>query len=420
MRFPILSFGQPQPACDVDDEGNCIDRSCNDKYPDCEKWAADGECTGKGVKFMVNFCLKACNICDFDGNVTELILLKGNVAYLETPYGRKQTLEVVGYTDKIATEMEEMVKYMEETVYKEDKYSKARVICKNLNVNCLHWKASGECEKNPQYMSGECAPACQLCEYLDMDQRCPLDDSLPKHLTKPGDLHKIFERLTTDPEVVKKYKPNVLSKPSPTNLDSSDIVQGPWVVEMPQFLSDEECQRMIELGHESGFMDSSQFIRDRNITARNSQQTWCKKSCVSDPIVMGIDAKISDMSTVPVNNSEYMQLLKYEVGEYYHPHSDYNPYHAKKQTGVRIFTVYLYLNTVEEGGGTNFPELNITVHPEKGKALIWPSVLDEDPNAEDKRSLHQALPVTKGQKYGANVWQHQREYRASYDWGCAG
>lgn len=351
--------------------------------------------------------------------MTELILLKGNLAYLETPYGKKQRTDVSGYEDEIAKAMNEMTKYMEERVYVEEKYSKVRVICRNTNENCLYWKATGECEKNTLYMSGECAPACGLCEYLDMDQRCPKDDSVPKHLTGPGDLHKIFERLTTDPDVVKKYRPKVLSMPSPTNLESSDIVEGPWIVEMPNFLTEEECKRMIEVGHETGFLDSSQFIMDKDISARNSQQTWCKGACVHDPIIKGIDAKISDMSTVPVNNAEYLQLLKYEVGEYYHPHSDYNPYHGTKQTGVRIFTVYLYLSTVEEGGGTNFPNLNVTVRPEQGKAVIWPSVLDEDPNAEDTRSLHQALPVTKGRKYGANVWQHQREYRNSYDWGCA-
>jgi hypothetical protein len=29
-------------TCDVDDDGNCLDRACDNKYPDCEKWAAEG------------------------------------------------------------------------------------------------------------------------------------------------------------------------------------------------------------------------------------------------------------------------------------------------------------------------------------------------------------------------------------------
>jgi prolyl 4-hydroxylase len=75
-----------------------------------------------------------------------------------------------------------------------------------------------------------------------------------------------------------------------------------------------------------------------------------------------------------------------------------------RQPGVRILTLYLYLNDVEEGGGTNFDELDITVLPKRGRALLWPSVLDSDPDQKDERTTHQALPVGKGSiKYGANV-----------------
>jgi len=67
-------------------------------------------------------------------------------------------------------------------------------------------------------------------------------------------------------------------------------------------------------------------------------------------------------------------------------------------------TLYLYLNDIENGGGTNFDKLHITVMPRRGRALLWPSVLDSDPNVRDMRTTHQALPVGKDSlKYGANV-----------------
>ena len=66
-------------------------------------------------------------------------------------------------------------------------------------------------------------------------------------------------------------------------------------------------------------------------------------------------------------------------------------------------TVFLYLNDVEEGGGTDFPDLGITVQPKRGRALLWPSVKNEDPDEKDPRTMHQALPVKKGVKYGANA-----------------
>ena len=78
--------------------------------------------------------------------------------------------------------------------------------------------------------------------------------------------------------------------------------------------------------------------------------------------------------------------------------------------------MFLYLNDVEEGGGTRFPELAphakpLTVDPKKGKALLWPSILDENPTMKDWWTIHEALPVVKGKKYAANAWLHLRDYQ---------
>ena len=59
-----------------------------------------------------------------------------------------------------------------------------------------------------------------------------------------------------------------------------------------------------------------------------------------------------------------------------------------------------------------------TVYPKRGRALLWPSVLDEEPNKKDERTVHQALPVISGLKYGANAWVHQRDYKEVRDKGC--
>ena len=85
---------------------------------------------------------------------------------------------------------------------------------------------------------------------------------------------------------------------------------------------------------------------------------------------------------------------------------------------MRLMTVFLYLNDVEEGGGTDFPTLGVTVEPKRGRALIWPSVEDDNPDSVDPRTLHQALPVEKGIKYAANAWIHQRDFKTPNSNGC--
>jgi len=97
------------------------------------------------------------------------------------------------------------------------------------------------------------------------------------------------------------------------------------------------------------------------------------------------------------------QMLRYEEGEYYRSHHDLIEHQIDRQEGVRIMTVYLYLNDLDEeaGGGTQFTNLGgLTVQPKRGRALLWPSVLDEDPHKKDVRTMHQAMPVIKGVKYG--------------------
>lgn len=224
----------------------------------------------------------------------------------------------------------------------------------------------------------------------------------------PGDLHRTFERIVNEP-AFEKYKPSILSKPP----------EGPWLIQFDNFLSDSEAERLIELGAEQTYERSSDVgsrqadgTYSKNINSgRTSSNSWCLTGCYEDPTARIIMDRIEDVTGVPETNSENFQMLRYEVGEFYQTHNDFIPYQVGRQCGPRIMTFYMYLNDVEEGGGTNFPKLNMTVTPKRGRAVLWPSVLDEEPNTQDSRTIHQALPVIRGVKYGANAWIHQRDYK---------
>merc|ERR1712228_873279 len=124
-------------------------------------------------------------------------------------------------------------------------------------------------------------------------------------------------------------------------------------------------------------------------------------------MVQRIIERIVNVTNIPKENQESFQLLKYEEGQFYTSHYDFSPYRAD---GPRILTFFLYLNDVEEGGETAFPELNgLKVIPKKGKALIFPSVLNNDPFEKDECSEHEALPVIKGVKHAANAWIRMRD-----------
>ena len=86
--------------------------------------------------------------------------------------------------------------------------------------------------------------------------------------------------------------------------------------------------------------------------------------------------------------------------------------------GPRLLTMFLYLSDVEGGGETTFNQLNITVTPKRGRALLWPSVKDESLTTADHRTMHEARPVTAGLKYAANAWLHLYDFRTPHAQGC--
>jgi prolyl 4-hydroxylase len=322
-----------------------------------------------------------------------------------------------GVPDSHKTEVEAMIQsardYLHNVIFAEPTYRELRDVCKNKVSSCAYWAVLGECQNNPAYMNETCGPICQACEYQLKEVRCPLDPNAVDAYY-PGDLQKMFERITTHPEF-SQFEPKALSRPDflPGDTEATAPYKlGPWIVTLENFLSSEEANRLVELGAGIGFQRSGKqgelkfdgTYETYYDEGRTSTNAWCADACLEDPVVKLVTERITNLTGTREANLEYFQILKYEVGQFYQPHNDYMPHHVRRQEGVRVLTVYLYLNDVEEGGGTNFPSLDLTVMPKSGKVVIWPSVLNEDPNARDDRTDHQALPVIKGVKYGEFAW----------------
>ena len=86
--------------------------------------------------------------------------------------------------------------------------------------------------------------------------------------------------------------------------------------------------------------------------------------------------------------------------------------------GPRILTVLMYFSDMEEGGETYFNQLDLTVQPKMGRILVFPNVLNEEPDEMDERMEHEATPVTSGSKYIANLWLHLRNLNEAAEMGC--
>eukprot|EP00924_Labyrinthula_sp_SR-Ha-C_P009299 snap_masked-scaffold_2-processed-gene-19.23-mRNA-1 protein AED:0.07 eAED:0.07 QI:0/0/0/0.5/1/1/2/0/476 len=295
---------------------------------------------------------------------------------------------------------------------------------------CSNWANFGECEKNPGWMIVNCPSSCKGCDLLDPAKRCDPNflNTSAENIWSPGDLNKMFEKILNDQNAVEQFG---ITKVEPLGKHKdSDL----WVLQFDSFLSDIEVDVLLSWGGKLGFQrstDTGKANERGEVTkvfsqGRTSTNTWCTKECESDPVVKNISQRIINLTNVPYDNYEQFQLLRYEDGQFYKVHHDMGPPKYIPGTdivlggGVRILTFFLYLSDVEEGGETDFPEVGIKVKPKKGRAILWPSVLDRDPMKQDRRTVHSALPVKKGLKFAANHWIHSHNFKKANLWGCTG
>ena len=156
-----------------------------------------------------------------------------------------------------------------------------------------------ECEKNPSYMKMKCAPSCRTCDLIDIDNRCPPlgDDVRPGLL--PGELNAMFERIVrtapgnqTDQnfaidEGMTNYTVTVHSRPMPLDDDEEPIIskerdleQPPWVITFENFISEEECKSLIDLGYKSEYKrseDVAGLLPDGNVASKQSDTRTSEK-----------------------------------------------------------------------------------------------------------------------------------------------
>lgn len=189
---------------------------------------------------------------------------------------------------------------------------------------------------------------------------------------QPGDLNRMFERIvslhsnnTSDMEYNTESRlVTILSHPG----QNVNGMAAPWVVQIENFVTPDECDTLIQLGTQLGYQRSTglnttvgadgtygNIVED----VRTSSNTWCLEECYWHSTTQTVLRRIEQITGIPDTNSEYLQLLHYDVGQFYKIHHDYIDFHLNRTQGVRLATVFLYLNDVEEGGGTNFPNLNV-------------------------------------------------------------
>ena len=181
----------------------------------------------------------------------------------------------------------------------------------------------------------------------------------------------------------------------------------PRIVVLGDLLSAQECRQLRDLAQprltRSQTVDTQTGGSEVN-TARTSQGMFFERGETS--LISAIEARIAELVDWPVDQGEGLQILRYGPGAEYRPHYDYfdpdQPGSARvlSRGGQRVATLVMYLNEVEAGGATTFPDAGVQVQPQMGGAVFF-SYSQATPAS---RTLHAGAPVTQGENWVATKW----------------
>ena len=223
--------------------------------------------------------------------------------------------------------------------------------------------------------------------------------------------------VTAIPQPISIEWPSVIRAGSRPNLDRDVQVMfsldHPRVVLFQNFLSAAECDELIRLSRNR--MQASHVIdmdsgNTRADAGRTSSGTAFTRG--ESPLIERIERRIEALLQWPYERGEALQILRYEVGQEYKPHYDYvdptqpgaAPFLARG--GQRVASLVMYLNTPQDGGGTNFPDVGLEIAAHQGCAVYF----SYDRPHPMTRSRHGGMPVRAGEKWVATKWLREAEH----------
>ena len=175
-------------------------------------------------------------------------------------------------------------------------------------------------------------------------------------------------------------------------------------------LSAQQCRKLIAV-IDSRIQPSVLFSEKASPRGRTSSTHFFAQDM---PETRALAAKIGAVTGIDPVHAEPLQGQRYRVGEEYRHHRDHfrldKPHWQAERNrgGQRSWTAMVYLNAVEEGGETEFPELDLTIAPEPGMLVVWDNM--DRKGHPNRATRHAALPVVAGEKYVVTQWYRQGEW----------
>lgn len=218
----------------------------------------------------------------------------------------------------------------------------------------------------------------------------------------PGALASLAAR--TDPAARRQHdlldSMTLTADGHPTSVHIGEaICATPQILLFRSLLSPAECDYLIQtatpLLEPSMVIDprSGRAIRDPVRTSDAAAFPFVSE----DPVVHALNRRFAAVTGTRADAGEPLQVLRYQIGQRFHPHSD-----ALRDANPRIWTVLTWLNTDYDGGGTHFLTPDLSIRGGCGDAVAFRSA--DDAGRPDPSARHAGKPVTRGVKLLASRW----------------
>lgn len=201
----------------------------------------------------------------------------------------------------------------------------------------------------------------------------------------------------------------------------SHIPLAPGIHFYENLITSEECEHITTLAT-TLLSDSMVSGKTEGYVSNGRISHNCWLAHNTSPTTQTICDKISNLVGMPLKNAEKMQVVHYETGGKYNTHYDsWDHDNSNKQKrmmkygGQRLLTALVYLNNVDEGGGTHFPKKDVLLKPQKGSMVVFKNCVD-DTNQKDVNSLHAGMPVVRGEKWIFNLWFREAPMHQQVIW----
>ena len=191
-------------------------------------------------------------------------------------------------------------------------------------------------------------------------------------------------------------------------IERKDLSEIPGAFHLLNVLSDEECDRFVQISEALGYHSDAPVSLSRNIR-HNNNFNWIVDESVDGPIwdrcrsFFGVSVFDGQQ---PLGLNARFRFYRYSKGDFFNPHTDgawpgsrvVNGQLVADAYGDRLsqMTALIFLSDGYEGGRTLFhtgPTSIVPVHTPKGAILCFPHGM------HPQHCVHAGEVVTAGQKY---------------------